>query len=154
MINFVWILFLIGALVGYYLILPLAINFGMLFTISDSITQLFDLSDYTTLFLQVVLGMGLVFLFPVVVYFLTTIGILTPVFFKNVQKTRDCSYYGSCRNCNSGRCFQYVGCSISALVLYEFSVLMSIYVYKKFKKQNKRIGKRKSTIKIKNEISQ
>src|SRR5690606_905760 len=80
LINFVWILFAVGILCGYFLILPFAINFGLLFKVSDSITQLFDLTDYTTLFMQIVLGMGLVFLFPVIVYFLTSIGILTPQF--------------------------------------------------------------------------
>ena len=55
LINFVWILFICGVLCGYFLILPFAINFGLMFSVSDRITQLFDLSDYTTLFLQICL---------------------------------------------------------------------------------------------------
>ena len=62
-INFIWILFLLGVLVGYFLILPLAINFGMMFSISDSITQLFDLSDYTTLFLLFLFFHGFIYWF-------------------------------------------------------------------------------------------
>ena len=144
-INFVWILFLIGALVGYYLILPLAINFGMLFTISDSITQLFDLSDYTTLFLQVVLGMGLVFLFPVVVYFLTTIGILTPVFLKTYRRHAIVVIMVVAAIVTPADVFSMLAAAFPLLVLYEFSVLMSIYVYKKIQKaEQKELAKRKS----------
>jgi sec-independent protein translocase protein TatC len=72
---------------GYFLILPFAVNFGVIFKISDIIVPLYDLSDYTTLFLQVVLGMGVIFLFPMVVYLLTSIGILTPEFLKPTEDT-------------------------------------------------------------------
>ena len=142
-INFVWILFIIGALVGYFLILPLAINFGLLFTISDSITQLFDLSDYTTLFLQVVLGMGLVFLFPVVVYFLTTIGILTPIFLKTYRRHAIVVIMVVAAIVTPADVFSMLAAAFPLLVLYEFSVLMSIYVYKKIQKaEQKELAKR------------
>ena len=78
-INFVWILFLIGAL-GYYLILPLAINFGLLFTISDSITQLFDFVRLHYSIFASGFRNGIGFLISSSRLFLTTIGILTPVF--------------------------------------------------------------------------
>jgi sec-independent protein translocase protein TatC len=69
-----------------FLILPFAVNFGVIFKISDIIVPLYDLSDYTTLFLQVVLGMGVIFLFPILIYFLTSIGILTPTFMKTYRR--------------------------------------------------------------------
>ena len=68
--------YLFWVLCVYFLILPFAVNFGVIFKISDIIVPLYDLSDYTTLFLQVVLGMYVIFLFPMVVYLLTSIGIL------------------------------------------------------------------------------
>lgn len=50
LINGVWILFLTGVMCGYFLILPFAINFGVVFKISDIIEPLYDLSDYAALF--------------------------------------------------------------------------------------------------------
>ena len=85
-INGVWILFMLGVLCGYYLTLPFAVNFGVIFKISDIIIPLYDLSDYATLFLQVVLGIGVMFQFPMLVYFLTNLGLLTPMFMKNYRR--------------------------------------------------------------------
>lgn len=135
-INFIWILFLLGVLVGYFLILPLAINFGMMFSISDSITQLFDLSDYTTLFLQVVLGMGLVFLFPVIVYFLTAIGILTPVFLKTYRRHAIVLIMVVAAIVTPADVFSMLAAAFPLLILYEFSVLMSNRIYKRMQKEN------------------
>ena len=141
-INFVWILFLLGVLVGYFLILPLAINFGLLFTISNSITQLFDLSDYTTLFLQVVLGMGVVFLFPVLVYFLTVIGILTPQFLKTYRRHAVVVIMVIAAIVTPADVFSMLAAAFPLLILYEFSVLMSIYVYKRnLKAEQKALAK-------------
>ena len=141
-INFVWILFLLGVLVGYFLILPLAINFVLLFTISNSISQLFDLSDYTTLFLQVVLGMGVVFLFPVLVYFLTVIGILTPQFLKTYRRHAVVVIMVIAAIVTPADVFSMLAAAFPLLILYEFSVLMSIYVYKRnLKAEQKALAK-------------
>lgn len=137
LINFVWILFLIGVLIGYFLILPLAINFGLLFTISTSIEQLFDLSDYTTLFLQVVLGMGVVFLFPVIVYYMTSIGILTPMFLKTYRRHAIVLIMVVAAVITPADVLSMMAAAIPLLLLYEFSVLMSSRVYKRLLKQNK-----------------
>ncbi|MBU4538262.1 MAG: twin-arginine translocase subunit TatC [Weeksellaceae bacterium] len=131
LINFVWILFLLGILCGYFLILPFAINFGLLFKISDSITQLFDLSDYTTLFMQVVLGMGTVFLFPVIVYFLTSIGILTPKFMKTYRRHAIVLIMVVAAVITPADVLSMLMAAFPLLLLYEFSIMMSAYTYKK-----------------------
>lgn len=131
LINFVWILFLLGILCGYFLILPFAINFGLLFKISDSITQLFDLSDYTTLFMQVVLGMGTVFLFPVIVYFLTSIGILTPKFMRTYRRHAIVLIMVVAAVITPADVLSMLMAAFPLLLLYEFSIMMSAYTYKK-----------------------
>lgn len=133
-INFVWILFLTGILCGYFLILPFAINFGLLFRISNSITQLFDLSDYTTLFLQVVLGMGVLFLFPVVVYFLTNIGILTPKFLKTYRRHAIVLIMVVAAIVTPADVLSMMAAAMPLLVLYEFSILMSARTYRRLQK--------------------
>jgi len=142
-INFVWILFLTGVLVGYFLILPFAINFGLLFRISDSITQLFDLSDYTTLFLQVVLGMGLLFLFPVIVYYLTQIGILTPKFLKTYRRHAIVLIMVVAAIVTPADVLSMLAAAFPLILLYEFSILMSARVYKKVQKKEAGLVKSK-----------
>ncbi len=136
LINFIWILFLCGILCGYFLILPFAINFGLLFTISDSITQLFDLSDYTTLFLQIVLGMGIVFLFPVIVYFLTSIGILTPKFMRTYRRHAIVMIMVIAAIITPADVLSMMMAALPLLFLYEFSIVMSAYTFKKVQKRN------------------
>lgn len=134
-INFVWILFLTGILCGYFLILPFAINFGLLFTISSSITQLFDLSDYTTLFLQVVLGMGLIFLFPVAVYVLTNMGILTPIFMKTYRRHAIVLIMVVAAIITPADVLSMLAAAMPLVVLYEFSIMMCSRTYKRLQKQ-------------------
>ncbi|MDR2204797.1 MAG: twin-arginine translocase subunit TatC [Flavobacteriaceae bacterium] len=135
-INFVWILFMTGVLVGYFLILPFAINFGLLFKVSDSITQLFDLSDYTTLFLQVVLGMGVLFLFPVIVYYLTLIGILTPKFLKTYRRHAIVLIMAVAAIVTPADVLSMLAAAFPLVLLYEFSILMSSRIYKRMLKKN------------------
>jgi sec-independent protein translocase protein TatC len=136
LINFVWILFLAGLLCGYFLILPFAINFGLLFKISDSITQLFDLTDYTTLFLQVVLGMGVVFLFPVIVYFLTSIGILTPIFMRKYRRHAIVLIMVVAAIITPADVLSMLMAAFPLLLLYEFSILMCAYTFKKVQQRD------------------
>ena len=139
LINFVWILFLLGILCGYFLILPFAINFGLLFSISDSITQLFDLSDYTALFLQVVLGMGIVFLFPVIVYFLTSIGILTPVFMRKYRRHAIVLIMVVAAVITPADVLSMLMAAFPLLLLYEFSIMMSAYTFKKVQRRDQNL---------------
>lgn len=141
LINFTWILFAAGILCGYYLILPLVVNFGLLFRISDSITQLFDLSDYTTLFLQVLLGMGLIFLFPVIVYFLTNLGILTPKFMRTYRRHAIVVIMVVAAIITPADVLSMLAAAFPLVFLYEFSIFMSAVTYKKLQKKNTALQK-------------
>lgn len=135
LINSVWFLFLLGVLSGYFLILPFAINFGVMFKISDVIEPLYDLSDYTALFFQVVLGMGIVFLFPIIVYFLTTIGILTPQFLKTYRRHSIVLIMVIAAVITPADVLSMMMASIPLLALYEFSVALSARTYKRIQKE-------------------
>lgn len=137
-INFIWILFLAGVLCGYFLILPLAINFGMMFRISDNITQLFDLTDYTTLFLQIVLGMGTIFLFPVIVYFLTSIGILTPQFMRTYRRHAIVLIMVVAAIITPADVLSMMMAALPLVVLYEFSIMTSSRIYKRLQKNEEK----------------
>lgn len=140
-INGVWFLFILGVLCGYFLILPFAINFGVIFKISDIIVPLYDLSDYTTLFLQVVLGMGVIFLFPMVVYLLTSIGILTPQFLKTYRRHAIVVIMVVAAIITPADVLSMMAAAMPLVVLYEMSIWMSIYVHRKLEKQEKAFAK-------------
>ncbi|AZA98914.1 twin-arginine translocase subunit TatC [Chryseobacterium joostei] len=135
-INAVWMLFMTGVLCGYFLILPFAVNFGVIFKISDIIVPLYDLSDYTTLFLQVVLGMGVIFLFPILIYFLTTIGILTPTFMKTYRRHAIVLIMVVAAIITPADVLSMLMAAFPLLILYEFSIMMCTVTYKKLQKSN------------------
>ncbi|MEY8760720.1 twin-arginine translocase subunit TatC [Chryseobacterium tongliaoense] len=134
-INAVWILFMTGVLCGYFLILPFAVNFGVIFKISDIIVPLYDLSDYTTLFLQVILGMGVIFLFPILIYFLTTIGILTPTFMRTYRRHAIVLIMVVAAIITPADVLSMMMAAMPLLLLYEFSIIMCSYTYKKVQKR-------------------
>ncbi len=135
-INAVWMLFMTGVLCGYFLILPFAVNFGVIFKISDIIVPLYDLSDYTTLFLQVVLGMGVIFLFPILIYFLTSIGILTPKFMKTYRRHAIVLIMVVAAIITPADVLSMLMAAFPLLILYEFSIMMCSFTYKRVQKSN------------------
>ncbi|MBS1571328.1 MAG: twin-arginine translocase subunit TatC [Bacteroidetes bacterium] len=134
-INGVWILFASGILCGYYLILPFAINFGVIFKISNIIIPLYDLSDYATLFFQVVLGMGVIFLFPILVYFLTNLGLLTPQYMKTYRRHAIVLIMVVAAIVTPADVMSMMMAALPLLLLYEVSIIMCSRTYKRLLKK-------------------
>ena len=86
--------------------------------------------------------MGVVFLFPVLVYFLTVIGILTPQFLKTYRRHAIVVIMVIAAIVTPADVFSMLAAAFPLLILYEFSVLMSIYVYKRnLKAEQKALAK-------------
>lgn len=80
------LLFFIGVLFGYYIVTPLSINFLGTYTVSPEISNEIDLSSYISLVRSSSLASGLVFELPIIIYFLTKIGLVTPQILKKYRK--------------------------------------------------------------------
>ena len=85
-VFFVTLLFLSGIFFGYYIVAPISINFLTNFTLDDSILNEIDLNSYVSTVMMLVLACGVMFQLPVVVYFLTKAGIISPEFLKTYRK--------------------------------------------------------------------
>ena len=76
-------LFLAGIAFGYFITLPYVLHFlvspGSLFTIHD-LQPMISVNEYFDLILLILLGMGLMFELPVLIFFLSLFGIVTPQF--------------------------------------------------------------------------
>jgi len=71
-------LFTLGGYFGYRIAYPRALDFFIDF--SGQFQPMITVSEYTQLFLSIVLGMGLIFEMPILVFFLAFLGIMTPGF--------------------------------------------------------------------------
>lgn len=79
-------LFLIGVLFSYFIVAPLMINFLGGYEVSASVTNQIALNSYVSSITLMTLLMGLLFELPVLVLFLTKIGIVTPKLLKRYRK--------------------------------------------------------------------
>jgi sec-independent protein translocase protein TatC len=84
-IFFVSLLFFIGCAFGYFVLAPLSIQFLGNFEFADVAVQSTVLS-YLKLTTSLVLGTGLIFQLPVLVYFLAKIGLVSSTFLKKYRK--------------------------------------------------------------------
>lgn len=83
---FVTLLFLTGVFFGYFVLSPLAINFLTSYQVSPTILNEIDLTSYVSTIAMMVLACGLMFQLPMVVYFLSKIGVVTPELMKEYRK--------------------------------------------------------------------
>ncbi|MBC9910664.1 twin-arginine translocase subunit TatC [Chitinophaga varians] len=78
--------FFLGICFAYFLMAPFTINFLASYTVTDKAVNQFFIDDYFDLMTQIVLGMGLLFELPILVFFLTKLGILTPDFLRAYRR--------------------------------------------------------------------
>ncbi len=85
-VFFASLLFLSGVLFSYYLIVPLTINFLGSYQVSTEVQNTITMSSYISTITTLTLATGLVFELPIVVYFLTKFGIISPAFMRKHRK--------------------------------------------------------------------
>lgn len=78
-------LFLTGASFGYFYVLPAAIKI-LIVGFGHNFTPMVTIEDYTSFFLSVILGLGVSFEMPILIFFLALFGIVSPRFlWKNIR---------------------------------------------------------------------
>jgi sec-independent protein translocase protein TatC len=77
-IIFATLFFLAGGYFGYRLVLPLAAGFFV--ELGKNFQQVITVDDYFSFASKICLGMGLVFETPILIFFLSRLGIVTPAF--------------------------------------------------------------------------
>jgi len=86
MVFYTSALFIIGILFGYFMIVPLTINFLGTYTVSAEVINQINLKSYIGTITSLIFATGLVFEMPILVYFLSKVGILTPEFMRKYRK--------------------------------------------------------------------
>ena len=71
-------LFFIGVLFGYYIISPLSINFLGTYQVSSQVLNEIDLGSFISLVRSSAIASGIIFELPIIIYFLTKAGVVTP----------------------------------------------------------------------------
>jgi len=124
------ICFIIGIAFAYFVILPFTLSFAANFG-SQEISNQFALNEYLSVILSVMLGAGVVFELPMVTYFLTKIGILTPMFMSKYRKYALIIILIISAFLTPADVVSQIILAIPLAFLYEISILISKFVYKK-----------------------
>ncbi len=86
LVFFISSLFAIGVAFGYYIIAPLSINFLGNYQLSTDVKNMIEMDSFISTITTITLASGLVFELPIVVYFLTKIGLMSPQFMRKFRK--------------------------------------------------------------------
>jgi sec-independent protein translocase protein TatC len=79
-------LFFIGVLFGYYLIVPFSLDWLANYSIGTEIINQINILSYISSVTSIVIAGGVAFELPVLVYFLSKIGVLTPKFLRKFRR--------------------------------------------------------------------
>lgn len=80
------ILFFIGVAFAYYVITPFSIRFFSTFTISPGIENQWKIGKVIGMITNIALGGGIIFEMPVLVYYLSKMGLVTPQFMRTYRR--------------------------------------------------------------------
>jgi len=124
------ILFVAGSLFGYLVVFPYGFKFFVSFATED-IQALPSVKQYFSFAIRLLLAFGLVFEMPIVVLFLTKIGLITPDSMKKFRKFAIlCSFILSAILTPPDVATQLM-MALPIIILYEISIFLSKAIYRK-----------------------
>lgn len=131
------LLFFMGVLFGYYVVTPLSVRFLGTYTVSSEVFNDFDLSSYTALIRASVLASGLIFELPILIYFLTKVGLVTPELMRKYRKISLVLVMFLSAVITPPDVASQIIVAIPVLILYELSIFISKRVINNMTKKKK-----------------
>lgn len=124
-------LFFIGVLFGYYVVTPLSVNFLGNYSVSDAVARNIKIGSYIGLTRSSMLASGLIFELPIIMYFLTKMGLITPEFLKRYRKHALVLVLVLAAIITPPDIISQIIVAIPILILYEVSIKISRIVIKR-----------------------
>ena len=135
------ILFLLGGMLVYYLIMPLAIKFFLSFESLGSDTSLpiqleAKVNEYLSLIMKLIFAFGLSFQLPVVLSLLARIGFIDSAFLKERRKYVVIIIFAAAAILTPPDPITQIGLAVPLLILYELSIFSVKLIEQKNKERN------------------
>lgn len=116
---------------------PLSINFLGSYTVSDEIFNDFDLDSYVGLIRSSVIASGLIFELPIIIYFLTKVGLVTPEIMIKYRKFALVIVLVLSAIITPPDIASQIIVAIPIVILYQISIYISKFVLRNEKIKNK-----------------
>jgi sec-independent protein translocase protein TatC len=125
------LLFLLGVFFGYFIITPLTIQFFSGYSVSEDVTNQINLISFVSTIASVLLSCGVIFELPILVYFLSKIGIVTPKFLRTYRKHALVLIIFLSAIITPPDIFSQLVVSVPLILLYEVSIFISGRIQRK-----------------------
>jgi sec-independent protein translocase protein TatC len=135
-IFWVSLLFFSGVLFGYFIIAPYTINFFANFSLDDNIQNFWTIASYFNTIVPLILGSGLAFQLPLVLYFLAKVGVVSTAFLRKYRKHSIVIIVIAVSIITPPDMLSTIICAIPLVLLYEISILLCARVEKKRQKES------------------
>lgn len=130
-IPIAFLLFLTGISFSYFILFPFVIQFVGTLAGQLGINEMYGINEYFTFLFQLTIPFGLLFQMPVVIMFLTRLGIVTPAFLARVRKF---AYFGLlviAGLITPPELISHLMVTVPLFLLYEISIVISRVAYRK-----------------------
>jgi sec-independent protein translocase protein TatC len=134
-VFFTSLLFMLGVLFGYYVICPLSVHFLGSYSVSEDITNKIHLTSYISTVASVTLASGILFELPVLVFFLTKIGLITPEILKKYRRHSLVAILALSAIITPPDIFSQILVAFPLLFLYEGGIIISRRIINKEQRQ-------------------
>jgi sec-independent protein translocase protein TatC len=122
-------LFLLGAGFGYFYVLPGAIKI-LVVQFGHDFTPMITIEDYSSFFLSIILGLGISFEMPILIFFLAMFGVVSPRFlWKNIRYAILAVFLVAAVICPSPDPWTMCIYAIPMLTLYMIGILVAWWVH-------------------------
>lgn len=125
------ILFFMGVLFGYYMIVPLSVQFLGNYQVSESVQNTIGISSYVSTVTTLTLATGILFQLPVVVLILAKLGLITPALLKKYRKHAFVGVLLLSAVITPPDIASQILVTFPIMILYEASILIAARIQKK-----------------------
>lgn len=136
-IPFIVVLFLAGCVFGYFVVFPMALHFMLHLNTILHIQTTIGITEYFHFLMQMTLPFGLFFEMPVLVLFLTRLGLISPVILSKVRKYAYLILFIIAGVIAPPELSMNILVTLPLIMLYEISIVISRIVCRKLGKDEK-----------------
>ena len=130
------LLFYIGVLFSYFMIVPVTISFLGTYQVSGEVVNMINLNSYISTIMNLMLSVGLIFELPIIVYFLSKMGIITSAMMKKYRKIMIVVIFLVAAVITPPDVFSQIMVAIPLCLLYEASIFISAKANRKVRAQD------------------
>ena len=122
---FITFFFLLGVSFGYFILVPFAVQFFTQFVIAEVISNEFDINEYFTSVAMWTMACGILFQIPVISYYLSKIGLLTPKFMVTYRRHAIITALILASILTPPDPISQIMIALPLVILYQFSIFLS-----------------------------